>query len=116
MCTPTRGTPKTRKVRVLLAQLVREQTSVVVEVPATMTDAKIEDRLDEIYDEHDCCTDWEIDFHWGADEGTHELLGPADEDDGVDIRCFLDDEDDDVEEEDECLFGDDEDEDEGGDE
>lgn len=61
------------KYRVQLARLVRQTKDVTIELA---DGADPDDAAREAY-EDDEGMDWDDDCEWGADEGTHALIGPG---------------------------------------
>jgi hypothetical protein len=54
--------------------LVRQEAEVVVEAPSL---EELEARLGEVYEQEDGSADWQDDWTWGTEEGTHTVLGEA---------------------------------------
>lgn len=63
----------TKKTLVQLSRLVRETAYVVVEHEGEEPD------LHEVYEAEDVDGHWHPDYEWGADEGTHHVVGDAPE-------------------------------------
>jgi hypothetical protein len=61
----------TKTVRVQLARLVREEASVVVEVPTDVDGDELSRHIFENYEED---LEWTPDYEWGSDEGTHQVF------------------------------------------
>jgi hypothetical protein len=73
------------KFKVELARLVREVKTVVVEAPSF---EELDSRLEEVYDAEDGLS-WEPDSDWGCDMGTHQILCPLTDEEGVTVDYVL---------------------------
>ena len=71
------------KFAVEIAQLVRQTATVIVDAESQ---EELQNRLGEVYaDVDDDRLEWKLDGMWGADEGTHTIIGPTKEDSEADL-------------------------------
>jgi hypothetical protein len=66
---------RTQVVKITLSRLVRQCASVKVRVPTGLDEHQLNEIARALYEqaEDDCIVDWEPDYSWGCDEGTHDV-------------------------------------------